>query len=213
MTDRYGHPRQTIFGRRHASAVASVSYSTSQHPQQQAQHQPPPPSSSTATQGLGMSSSSAAAAILQQPARRNLFQCQLTRRPPPGKGGAGADDGDEDTVVADEECDDDDDGGIVVRGARGEVELDEPPCLAVDDPDEIVLDMRQENESACPPPPFSTGIRGLRFVLFFFGSSFLNMERCLTFSVFACLFYRGATKTCGRSQAAPKSAEKCSCSA
>lgn len=36
---------------------------------------------------------------------------------------------------------------IVVRDKNGEVELDEPPTLVVDDPDEIALDMRQENES------------------------------------------------------------------
>lgn len=50
---------------------------------------------------------------------------------------------------------------IVVRDKNGDVELDEPPVLVVDDPDEIALDMRQENESACfailslptnPPP-------------------------------------------------------------
>lgn len=111
-----------------------------------------------------MAASAAATATSQHPvARRNLFQGQLTRRPPPGKGGVvvggggggglgldGVDDGDGDTVVVDEEGDDDD-GGIVVRGARGEVELDEPPCLAVDDPEEIVLDMRQENESVWTP--------------------------------------------------------------
>lgn len=59
----------------------------------------------------------------------------------------GADDGDGDTVVVEE----DGDGGIVVRDIHGEVELDEPPSLVVDDPDEIVLDMRQENESASSP--------------------------------------------------------------
>jgi hypothetical protein len=36
---------------------------------------------------------------------------------------------------------------IVVRDKNGDVELDEPPTLVVDDPDEIALDMRQENES------------------------------------------------------------------
>lgn len=69
-----------------------------------------------------------------------------------GRGGGGVlagydgAEGDEDaeTLVVDE---DDDDGSIVVRGANGEVEVEEPPFLPVDDPDEIVLDMRQENES------------------------------------------------------------------
>lgn len=41
------------------------------------------------------------------------------------------------------------DGGIVVRNANGEYEVEEPPSMVVDDPDEIVLDMRQENESKC----------------------------------------------------------------
>lgn len=155
MADRYGHPRQSIFGRRHASAAASVSYSTSQHPQhQQPQHPQQPhrhagPSSSTAGQ----------AQVSGVPVRRNLFQSQLTRRLPPGKNGGaglglggldGADDGDGDTVVVEE--DGDGDGGIVVRDIHGEPELDEPPNLVVDDPDEIVLDLRQENESAPSAP-------------------------------------------------------------
>lgn len=55
------------------------------------------------------------------------------------------DDGNGNTVVVEE-----DGAGIVVRNMHGEFELDEPPSLEVDDPDEIVLDMRQENESAWP---------------------------------------------------------------
>lgn len=193
MTDRYGHPRQTIFGRRHASAAASVSYSTSQHPSQapQQQHGAPSqhpshhhmhhPSASGPAHGPGagptVMSSAAAMGPPAAPAavRRNLFQSQLTRRPPPGKssgvggggvGVAGAGVGvgglgvvgldgadDDDTVVVDEEEQDVDegDGGIVVRDVHGEVELDEPPFLAVEDPDEIVLDRRQENESKWSP--------------------------------------------------------------
>lgn len=192
MTDRYGHPRQTIFGRRHASAAASVSYSTSQHPshapQQQhgapAQHHMHHPSASGPAHGpgAGPTVTSSAAAAMGPPAapaavRRNLFQSQLTRRPPPGKssgvGGGGVGMGvagagvgvgglgvvgldgadDDDTVVVDEEEQDVDegDGGIVVRDVHGEVELDEPPFLAVEDPDEIVLDRRQENESKWSP--------------------------------------------------------------
>lgn len=53
-------------------------------------------------------------------------------------------DADGDTVVADEE--DQDVDGIVVRDINGDFELEEPPSLVVEDPEEIVLDMRQENE-------------------------------------------------------------------
>lgn len=147
MTDRYGHPRQTVFGRRHASAAATVSYSdnrpahpsapsAAQQPQQGAPAHPKPSS----TAGV----------------RRNLFQGQLTRRPTTGPGsnnsseqgvasrGAGDLDGME--VEEDESASSD----IVVRDKNGEVELYEPPPLVVDDPDEIALDMRQENESEPP---------------------------------------------------------------
>lgn len=40
-----------------------------------------------------------------------------------------------------------DEDGIVVRDLNGDFELEEPPSLVVEDPEEIVLDMRQENES------------------------------------------------------------------
>ncbi|KAJ4388759.1 hypothetical protein N0V93_006219 [Gnomoniopsis smithogilvyi] len=141
MTDRYGHPRQSIFNRRHASAAASVAYSTSQHPpppttqqqqQQQQQFQPQLPAQPRST---------------AQPPNapgRALFRSQLTRRPPPKHGLHGAVDADGDTVVADEE--DQDVDGIVVRDINGDFELEEPPSLVVEDPEEIVLDMRQENE-------------------------------------------------------------------
>lgn len=153
MTDRYGHPRQSIFNRRHASAAARVSYSTSQHQQQQHHNHLPPPGNPHVPALLGQQS--AAAAAPSAGGRRNLFTSQLTRRLPPGArnvsggGGLGLDgagddpDGDGDTVVADDGGDE----GIVVRDINGDVELDEPPSLVVDDPDEIVLDMRQENES------------------------------------------------------------------
>lgn len=60
-----------------------------------------------------------------------------------------------------------DDGGIVVRDGDGNVELEEPPHLVVDDPDEIVLDIRQENESmSFPFPSFS---HGMPSGVFFFG--------------------------------------------
>ncbi|KAJ4423533.1 hypothetical protein N0V82_001858 [Gnomoniopsis sp. IMI 355080] len=130
MTDRYGHPRQSIFNRRHASAAASVAYSTSQHPPPPAQQ--PPAQTRPIAQPLNAPS-------------RALFRSQLTRRPPPKHGLAGGVDADGDTVVADEE--DQDVDGIVVRNLNGDFELEEPPSLVVDDPEEIVLDMRQENES------------------------------------------------------------------
>lgn len=144
MTDRYGHPRQTVFGRRHASAAATVSYSDTR--------QPHPPTSSTAQQSQqGPSAhpkSSSNAGV-----RRNLFQGQLTRRPTTGPGsnnsnepgGAGRNAGDLDDMEVEE--DESASSDIVVRDKNGEVELDEPPTLVVDDPDEIALDMRQENES------------------------------------------------------------------
>lgn len=58
-----------------------------------------------------------------------------------GKGGRGG-------LVGVMEIDDDGSADIVVRDKNGDVELDEPPALVVDDPEEIALDMRQENESA-----------------------------------------------------------------
>lgn len=144
MTDRYGHPRQTVFGRRHASAAATVSYSDTRQPQQ--------PAASAAQQqqsgGPAHANSSSNAGV-----RRNLFQGQLTRRPTAGPGsgnpnepgapGRNAGDLGGMEVEEDESASSD----IVVRDKNGEVELDEPPTLVVDDPDEIALDMRQENES------------------------------------------------------------------
>ncbi|KAF3760262.1 hypothetical protein M406DRAFT_334940 [Cryphonectria parasitica EP155] len=147
MTDRYGHPRQSVFNRRHVSATASVSYSsTTSTSQQHASHLPPP------------GNPNVPALPGQQPStatgRRKMFTSQLTRRPPPGRhGGAlgrgmsvdglgGDDDEDGETMVVE----DDDDDEIVVRDHNGEVALDEPPNLVVDHPDETVLDMRQENE-------------------------------------------------------------------
>ncbi|PSS02381.1 hypothetical protein BD289DRAFT_478768 [Coniella lustricola] len=203
MTDRYGHPRQSIFNRRHASAAASVSYSSTSTAHQ-TQHTPglPGQAATTITTNPGADTSASAraagVAYAQQhhhhhnttatssssgsSNRRNHLTNHLTRRPQPvggsgnglggvggasaggtgggfiggrsrgGGGGGGAGvlagydgvDGDEDaeTLVVE----DDDDGSIIVRNLRGEVELDEPPILAVEDPDEIVLDMRQENE-------------------------------------------------------------------
>lgn len=137
MTDRYGHPRQSIFNRRHASAAASVAYSTSQHP--------PPPAAQQPQQPPPLSAQTRPIAQPPNAPGRALFRSQLTRRPPPKHGLHGGVDADGDTVVADEE--DQDGEGIVVRDLNGDFELEEPPSLVVDDPEEIVLDMRQENES------------------------------------------------------------------
>lgn len=139
MTDRYGHPRQSIFNRRHASAAASVAYSTSQHP--------PPPSHPQQQQAQQPLAQQPRAIQPPNAPGRSHFRSQLTRRPPPKHGLDGAVDADGDTVVADEE--DHDDEGIVVRDLNGDFELEEPPSLVVEDPEEIVLDMRQENESKC----------------------------------------------------------------
>lgn len=144
MTDRYGHPRQTVFGRRHASAAATVSYSDTRQPHPAApsaaqQPQPGGPSHPNASSNAGV--------------RRNLFQGQLTRRPTAGPGSSnpseagapGRNAGDLGGMEVEE--DESASSDIVVRDKNGEVELDEPPTLVVDDPDEIALDMRQENES------------------------------------------------------------------
>lgn len=58
-------------------------------------------------------------------------------------------DGEDGSGEGDGEEEEGDDAGIVVRNANGEYEVEEPPSMVVDDPDEIVLDMRQENESKC----------------------------------------------------------------
>ncbi|KAG8158906.1 hypothetical protein KVR01_011349 [Diaporthe batatas] len=143
MTDRYGHPRQTVFGRRHASAAATVSYSDTRQA-----HPPASSAAQQAQQGAPAHPKSSSNAGV----RRNLFQGQLTRRPTtgpgsnssgePGAGSRGA--GDLDGMEVEE--DDSASSDIVVRDKNGEVELYEPPPLVVDDPDEIALDMRQENE-------------------------------------------------------------------
>ncbi|KUI63891.1 hypothetical protein VM1G_10640 [Cytospora mali] len=163
MADRYGHPRQPIFGRRHASAAATVSYSSVMPPPP---HPHPPPSTSTSTSHqhhpareptkLSTTSTLPGPAPNNAGIRRNLFQGQLTRRPT-GTGpnemgpGGGRFDGNCGGVVVVGGVEVDEDGSaassdIVVRDMNGNVELDEPPALVVDDPDEIALDLRQENE-------------------------------------------------------------------
>lgn len=162
MTDRYGHPRQSIFppnARRHASATASVAYSTSHH--LQAPQPPAPaaaqPAKTPAARHIRFQTTTAAAVRRSHlaPARRGLDGC-----------GAVDAAGDDDAMVVDDYDEEDgendgdggsgsgsgegdDDGGIVVRNANGEYEVEELPSMVVDDPDEEVLDMRQENESKC----------------------------------------------------------------
>lgn len=147
MTDRYGHPRQTVFGRRHASAAATVSYSDTR------QAHPAAPSAAQQQQPQPGGASHPNASSNAGGVRRNLFQSQLTRRPTTGPGSGnpneagapGRNTGDLGGMEVEE--DESASSDIVVRDKNGDVELDEPPTLVVDDPDEIALDMRQENES------------------------------------------------------------------
>jgi hypothetical protein len=96
--------------------------------------------------------------------RRNLFQSQLTRRPTTGSassgsaetlrleggvGGAGAGisaDGQQQQQQQQQPPPPPESTDIVVRDKNGEVELGDPPTPPIDDPDELVLDARQENE-------------------------------------------------------------------
>lgn len=153
MADRYGHPRQTVFGRRHASAAATVSYSSvPPHATNQQQSQEPSKLSSTTTTNAvpGPATTNNNNNTNNAGIRRNLFQSQLTRRPTgagPGETGLGRLDGQCGGLGGMEvEEDESASSDIVVRDKNGDVELDEPPALVAFDPDEIVLDMRQENE-------------------------------------------------------------------
>ncbi|ROW15399.1 hypothetical protein VPNG_02413 [Cytospora leucostoma] len=177
LSDRYGHPRQTVFGRRHASAAATVSYSSVPHAHLSTSSATASTSSSTTQDPTklpttGPQHTPAPSATGTGGVRRNLFQSQLTRRPTGtagggndvreplmptetgmvlgrldgGKRGAGAAAGGGLLVGVMDVDDDDGSADIVVRDKNGDVELDEPPALVVDDPEEIALDMRQENE-------------------------------------------------------------------
>jgi len=73
--------------------------------------------------------------------RRNLFQSQLTRRPTPASSTSG------ETLHLDGEPQAESSSEIVVRDKNGDVKLGDPPTPPMDDPDEIALDARQENES------------------------------------------------------------------
>ncbi|TPX08202.1 uncharacterized protein E0L32_001902 [Thyridium curvatum] len=71
--------------------------------------------------------------------RRNLFQSQLTRRPTSNPS-TSAETLRLDTDIQSESSD------IVVRDKNGDIEMGDPPTPATDDPDEVVLDSRQESE-------------------------------------------------------------------
>ena len=72
--------------------------------------------------------------------RRNLFQSQLTRRPTPSSSTSA------ETLRLENESQPES-SEIVVRDKNGDVELGDPPTPPMDDPDEVALDARQENES------------------------------------------------------------------
>lgn len=72
--------------------------------------------------------------------RRNLFQAGLTRRPTPGSS-TSAETLRLDVDVQSESSD------ILVRDPNGQIELGNTPAPPNEDPDEMALDTRQENES------------------------------------------------------------------
>ena len=72
--------------------------------------------------------------------RRNLFQSHLTRRPTPSSSTSA------ETLRLDTDAQSES-SEIVVRDKNGEVELGDPPPPPVDDPDEMAVDARHENES------------------------------------------------------------------
>lgn len=71
--------------------------------------------------------------------RRNLFQGQLTRRPTPSSSNSA------ETLRLDSDAQSES-SEIVIRDKNGEIEFDDPPTPLLDDPDEVALDSRQENE-------------------------------------------------------------------
>lgn len=72
--------------------------------------------------------------------RRNLFQSQLTRRPTPSSSNSA------ETLRLDVDVLSDT-SEIVVRDQHGEIELGDPPTPILEDPEEVPVDDRQENES------------------------------------------------------------------
>ncbi|KAK3685953.1 hypothetical protein B0T22DRAFT_235764 [Podospora appendiculata] len=79
--------------------------------------------------------------------RRNLFQSQLTRRPTAGSSStSGAPETTTTTLRLDADAHSDSSSDIVIRDKNGEVELGDPPTPPIDEPDEVALDARHENE-------------------------------------------------------------------
>lgn len=72
--------------------------------------------------------------------RRNLFQSQLTRRPTASSSNSN------ETLRLDVDGMSES-SEIVVRDQHGEIELGDPPTPILEDPDEVPIDERQENES------------------------------------------------------------------
>ncbi|KAK3328406.1 hypothetical protein B0T19DRAFT_442306 [Cercophora scortea] len=90
--------------------------------------------------GGGVSSSSV---------RRNLFQSQLTRRPTAGSSSSAPEPTTTSTTGMRLDADVapwDSSSDIVIRDKNGEVELGDPPTPPIDEPDEVTLDARHENE-------------------------------------------------------------------
>jgi hypothetical protein len=83
--------------------------------------------------------SRARSAITAPSVRRNLFQSQLTRRPT-ATSSTSAETLRLDTDAQSESSD------IVIRDKNGEIDLGDPPTPPVDDPDEVPMDARQDNE-------------------------------------------------------------------
>ncbi len=77
--------------------------------------------------------------------RRHLFQSQLTRRQTPAPSSSGKTLRLESIEPQPEE--ESSSSEIVVRDKNGDVELGDPPTPPMDDPDEVALDVRHENES------------------------------------------------------------------
>ncbi|KAK3325422.1 hypothetical protein B0H66DRAFT_548275 [Apodospora peruviana] len=87
--------------------------------------------------------------------RRNLFQSQLTRRPTVGTSSSGTSTSTStetlrlENIPAQQQSPEPSGPGssdIVIRDKNGDIDLLDPPTPPVDDPDEIALDTRQENE-------------------------------------------------------------------
>ena len=71
--------------------------------------------------------------------RRNLFQSQLTRRPTASSSNSA------ETLRLDADAQSES-SDIVIRDKDGEVEMDDPPTPSIDEPDDVPLDARHDNE-------------------------------------------------------------------